>query len=120
MKKNIFLKDLQGKSNKIYDELIILKDEVFRENLIDKINNQKIQMSHLLGTLQARVEEDIEIKEFKRANFKIQKRAKEIEITTKKPISFQFVVSDIVVSRFVVWSVDDVVSGIMEVVRGEE
>ncbi len=89
-KKNIFLKDLQNKNDKIYDELIILKDEVFRENLIGNINNQKIQMSRLLGTLQARVEEDIEIKEFKRANFKIQKRAKEIERkikTVKKKVN---------------------------------
>lgn len=32
----------------------------------------------MLGTLQARVEDDIEVKEFKRANHKIQKRAKNI------------------------------------------
>ena len=78
-KKNIFLKEFQDKKENIYDELIILKDEVFREQLSNYINNYKIQISRMLGTLQTRVEEDIEIKEFRRANFKIQKRARDIE-----------------------------------------
>ncbi|MCK4778593.1 MAG: hypothetical protein KAT57_00335, partial [Candidatus Lokiarchaeota archaeon] len=78
-KKNIFLKDLHNKKEKIYDELIILRGEVFRENLISNINNQKIQISRMLGMLQTRVEDDIEIANHKIANSKIQKRAKDIE-----------------------------------------
>jgi len=78
-KKNIFLKDLLNKKEKIYDELIILRGEVFRENLISNINNQKIQISRMLGMLQTRVEDDIEIANHKIANSKIQKRAKDIE-----------------------------------------
>jgi len=78
-RKNIFLKDLNNKKEKIYDELIILKGEVFRENLINNINNQKIQISRMLGTLQTRVEDDIEIANHKIANSKIQKRAKDID-----------------------------------------
>ncbi|MFX1340588.1 MAG: hypothetical protein ACFFDK_18405 [Promethearchaeota archaeon] len=78
-RKNIFLNDLNNKKEKIYDELIILKGEVFRENLINNINNQKIQISRMLGTLQTRVEDDIEIANHKMANSKIQKRAKDIE-----------------------------------------
>ena len=78
-KKNIFLKEFQDKKDKVYDELIILKDGMFRETLIDNINEEKIKISQLLGTLQARVEDDIEIANHKIANHKIQKRAKAIE-----------------------------------------
>ena len=63
----------------MYDELIILKDGMFRETLLDHINEEKIKISQLLGTLQARVEDDIEIANHKIANHKIQKRAKTIE-----------------------------------------
>ncbi|TFG27639.1 MAG: hypothetical protein EU532_07020 [Promethearchaeota archaeon] len=77
-KKNSYLREFQEKKEKVYDELIILKDIVFREQLINHINTYKIQISRMLGTLQARVEEDIEIREFKRANYKIQKRARNI------------------------------------------
>ena len=77
-KKNLFLREFQDKKEKVYDELIILKDLVFREQLTTYINIQKIQISRMLGNLQVRVEEDIEIKEFRRSNYKIQKRAKNI------------------------------------------
>jgi len=79
MKKSIFLKEFQDKKNRVYDELIILKDGMFRERLIDHINEEKIKISQLLGTLQTRVEDDIEIANHKIANHKIQKRAKVIE-----------------------------------------
>lgn len=78
-KKKIFLKEFQDKKDKVYDELIILKDGMFRETLIDHITEEKIKISQLLGTLQARVEDDIEIANHKIANHKIQKRAKAIE-----------------------------------------
>jgi hypothetical protein len=78
-KKRIFLKEFQDKKDKVYDELIILKDGMFRETLIDHINDEKIKISQLLGTLQARVEDDIEIANHKIANHKIQKRANAIE-----------------------------------------
>ncbi len=78
-KKKNFLKEFQDKKDKVYDELIILKDGMFRETLIDNINEEKIKISQLLGTLQTRVEDDIEIANHKIANHKIQKRAKAIE-----------------------------------------
>lgn len=78
-KKRIFLKEFQDKKDKVYDELIILKDGMFRERLIAHINEEKIKISQLLGTLQARVEDDIEIANHKIANHKIQKRANAIE-----------------------------------------
>ncbi|MHA1467657.1 MAG: hypothetical protein ACTSP6_06205, partial [Promethearchaeota archaeon] len=78
-KKRIFLKEFQDKKDKVYDELIILKDGMFRETLIDHVNEEKIKISQLLGTLQARVEDDIEIANHKIANHKIQKRANAIE-----------------------------------------
>ncbi|MFX0072766.1 MAG: hypothetical protein ACFFAO_16910, partial [Candidatus Hermodarchaeota archaeon] len=77
--KNIFLRDFQDKKDKVNGELTILKDEVLRDNLLTFINSKKIQMSQLLGTLQTRVEDDIEIKEFRRAYLKIHKRSKDIE-----------------------------------------
>ena len=83
-KKQEFLKEYDNKKDKISKELIILKDEAYREELIAYINNRKIYISQLLGTLQARVEDDIEIKEFKRANVKIHKRANNVESEIKK------------------------------------
>ena len=78
-KKKNFLKEFQDKKDKVYEELIILKDGMFRETLIDNINEEKIKISQLLGTLQARVEDDIEIANHKIANHKIQKRTNAIE-----------------------------------------
>ncbi len=83
-KKKEFAKEYEDKKEKIIDELRILKNEAFRGKLITYINNKKILMSQLLGTLQARVEDDIETKEFRRAHYKIQKRVKHIELEVKE------------------------------------
>jgi hypothetical protein len=82
-KKKVFMKEYNDKKEKIIDALNILKDEAYREKLLTFINNRKIYISQLLGTLQTKVEDDIDIKEFKRANLKIQKRAKNIETYIK-------------------------------------
>jgi len=61
-----------------------MKNESFRGKLIDFINNSKIKMSQLLGNLERKVEDNIELKEFKRINLIIQKRAKTIEAEIKE------------------------------------
>ncbi len=82
-KKELFIKEYDEKREKIVKELVILKDETYRDKFLAFINNRKIYISQLLGTLQAKVEDDIDVKEFKRANVKIQKRARNIEVQIK-------------------------------------
>ncbi|MHA1913169.1 MAG: prenyltransferase/squalene oxidase repeat-containing protein [Promethearchaeota archaeon] len=77
--KNNNLEDYNTKIEKIDDQIEIMKNESFRGNLIDFINSCKIKLSQLLGNLERKVEDNIEIKEFKRINIIIQKRAKSIE-----------------------------------------
>ena len=79
-KKNQFRTFYKAKLDKITDDINILKDETYRSELLDKINKIKIRLSQLLGTLQTRVEDYIEYKEFKRAHVKVQKREKKIEL----------------------------------------
>ena len=83
LKRDEFMKEYDDKKEKINVEIMILKDEYFRGRLIDFINERKIRLSQMLGTLQSRVEDDIEAREFKRANVKIKKRANEIDYQVK-------------------------------------
>ena len=82
--KNDFLNDYNSKIQKINDHLNMMKIESFREQLLTLINKKKIHLSQLLGNLERKVEDNIEIKEFKRSNFLIQKRAKSIELEIKE------------------------------------
>ncbi|MFX1552164.1 MAG: hypothetical protein ACFFB9_17580 [Promethearchaeota archaeon] len=83
-KKNDFSKDYNSKIQKVNDYLNMMKNESFREKLINLINKNKIHLSQLLGNLERKVEDNIEIKEFKRSNVLIQKRAKSIELEIKE------------------------------------
>ncbi|MHA1987003.1 MAG: prenyltransferase/squalene oxidase repeat-containing protein [Promethearchaeota archaeon] len=83
-KKNDFLEDFDNKTEKINDQIENMKNESFRGKLIDFINNIKIRLSQLLGNLEKKVEDNIEIKEFKKINILIQKRAKNIEAEIKE------------------------------------
>lgn len=81
--KNEFLKEYNDKSQKIQDHLILIKNESFREKLVSIVNKNKIHLSQLLGNLERKVEDNIEIKEFKKSNILIQKRASNIELEIK-------------------------------------
>jgi hypothetical protein len=83
-KKNEFLEEFDNKTEKINDQIETMKNESFRGKLIDFINNNKIKLSQLLGNLERKVEDNIEIKEFKKINILIQKRAKNIEMEIKE------------------------------------
>ncbi len=83
-KKNSFRQEYEEKKSKANDDVVLLKDDSLRSKLTSYINNQKIHISQLLGTIQTRVEDDVEIKEFKRANQNIQKRSRALEITIKE------------------------------------
>ena len=67
------------KIEKILEQIFTLKDETFQGKLLALINEQKVKLSHKLGTLQKSVEEYIDIREFKKASSIIQKRARKIE-----------------------------------------
>ncbi|MHA2390562.1 MAG: prenyltransferase/squalene oxidase repeat-containing protein [Promethearchaeota archaeon] len=82
-KKNQLLEDYDYKIEKVDDQIEIMKNQSFRESLTDFINNCKIKLSQLLGNLERKVEDNIEIKEFKKVNIIIQKRAKGIEAEIK-------------------------------------
>jgi hypothetical protein len=77
--KNNFQNEFNNKIKKINDQITVLKNNSFREQLLSLINNNKIQLSQLLGNLERKVEDNIDIKEFKRGIIIVQKRAKEIE-----------------------------------------
>ncbi|MFW9783418.1 MAG: hypothetical protein ACFFFB_14140 [Candidatus Heimdallarchaeota archaeon] len=83
-KKKEILEDYDYKIEKIDDQIEIMKNESFRERLTDFINTCKIKLSQLLGNLERKVEDNIEIKEFKKINIIIQKRAKSIESEIKQ------------------------------------
>jgi len=83
-KKNEILEEFNNKTEKIDDQIEIMKTESFRAKLIDFINSNKIKLSQMLGNLEKKVEDNIEIKEFKRINIVIQKRGKNIESSVKE------------------------------------
>ena len=72
--KKHFLAGYEDKKEKLVAKINILKHDNLREKLLEFINERKIYFSQLLGTLQKRVEEYIDIKEFKKANSKIRDR----------------------------------------------
>jgi len=82
--KIVFLEDFNNKIEKIHEQIEIIKKESFRERLVVFINNSKIKLSQLMGNLERKVEDNIEIKEFKRINVLIQKRAKSIGAKIKE------------------------------------
>ncbi len=82
--KNDFSNFFNSKILKINDYLNMMKSESFRERLVNLINKKKIHLSQLLGNLERKVEDNIEIKEFKKSNILIQKRAKDIELEIKE------------------------------------
>ncbi|MHA2005891.1 MAG: prenyltransferase/squalene oxidase repeat-containing protein [Promethearchaeota archaeon] len=82
-KKNEFFEDFNNKLEKVNDKIEMLKNESYREELIDFINACKIKLSQLLGNLERKVEDNIEIKEYKRINVIVHKRAKSIETEIK-------------------------------------
>ena len=83
-KKNEFLEEFDNKTEKINDQIEIMKNEFLRGILIDDINSNKIKLSQLLGNLERKVEDNLEIKEFKKINVLIQKRGKNIETEIKE------------------------------------
>ncbi len=82
--KNSITNEYENKIQKINDQIISFKNESFREQLLNLINDKKIHLSQLLGNLERKVEDNIEIKEFKKSNFLIQKRSKSIELDIKE------------------------------------
>ncbi|MFX1380685.1 MAG: hypothetical protein ACFFA4_16500, partial [Promethearchaeota archaeon] len=82
--KNEFSYNFNSKIQKVNDHVNMMKSESFREQLVNIINRKKIHLSQLLGNLERKVEDNIEIKEFKRSNILIQKRAKSIDIEIKE------------------------------------
>ncbi|MFX1532047.1 MAG: hypothetical protein ACFFBC_13100, partial [Promethearchaeota archaeon] len=83
-KKNGFLEEFNNKVEKVNDQIEIMKNEFLRGKLIDFINISKIKLSQLLGNLERKVEDHIEIKEFKKINVIIQRRAKTIGAEVKE------------------------------------
>ncbi len=82
-KKNIFLHDYDEKIRNINYKISRKKNEILQGELLDFINNSKIQLNQLLGVLQTRIEDDVEVKEFKRATNNIDKRITNIKVLLK-------------------------------------
>ncbi len=82
--KNEFSQVYNIKIQKISDQLIAMKNESYREQLLTFINKNKIHLSQLLGNLERKVEDNLEIKEFKKSNILIQRRAKTIDSEIKE------------------------------------
>ncbi len=78
-KKNESLKKYEEKVYLVNEQINTLRFETCRGKLLIDINRNKIHLSQLLGSLQARVEDYIETEQFKRAYLKVNKRKKNIE-----------------------------------------
>lgn len=84
--KNQLFEEFNNIKEKLEEKILILKNELLRGKLLNTINDSKIYLSQLLGNLQKRVEDNLEIKEFKRAYVIVQKRVKNIEQELKEII----------------------------------
>ena len=82
-KKNAFSYDYNEKVRNIENKILLKKNELLQDELLKFINYSKIQLNQLLGVLQTRVEDDVEIKEFKRAVYNIDKRILNIKSMIK-------------------------------------
>jgi len=76
--KNTFLQEYEDKQGKLNSAILELKNDTFRNKLLEIINNRKIFLSQLLGTLQKRVEDFIDFNQYKKANIMVQKRVNNI------------------------------------------
>ncbi|MBN1215420.1 MAG: hypothetical protein JXA99_08240 [Candidatus Lokiarchaeota archaeon] len=82
--KNAFTYEYNEKIKNIENKINFKKNEILQGELLNFINNSKIQLNQLLGVLQTRVEDDIEIKEFKRAISNIDKRIDNIKVKMRQ------------------------------------
>ncbi len=80
-KKEEFMIKFNEELKNLNHNLLIKKNELFRTSLVNYINTSKIQLNHLLGKLQTRIEDYIDTNEFKRANLRLDKRVENIEDT---------------------------------------
>lgn len=78
-RKNKFLQHYKKKMEEMNQKLIIKRNELFRDDLISYIKDSKIKLNHLLGRLQTRIEDYIDINEFERAYEKITEKRENIE-----------------------------------------
>jgi hypothetical protein len=83
-KKNQFQKTYDSNIELIKEKINNLKNDAIRAIFIDNLNEKKILLSQLLGNLERSVEDDVEVKFFKRAYLKIAKRVKKIENEIKE------------------------------------
>lgn len=81
--KNTFLKQYNEKLAKIDDKIGFIRNETYRNKYLNYIDNHKIHLSQLLGTLETKVDDYIETREFKRAYIKVNKREKYINLELK-------------------------------------
>ena len=82
-KKKEFIDVYDKKVESINEQISNIKNDSFRGELIKNFNDNKIHLSQLLGTLERRVEDDVEVKEYRRAYRKIHERAGDIETKIK-------------------------------------
>ncbi len=82
--KTTFLKQYNEKLAKIDDKIGFIRNETYRNKYMNYINNHKIHLSQLLGTLETKVDDYIETREFKRAYIKVNKREKYINLELKE------------------------------------
>jgi len=78
-KKKEFLYTYDKKVESIKEQIDNIKNDSFRGELLKTFNDNKIHLSQLLGNLERRVEDDVEVKEYRRAYKKIYERAADIE-----------------------------------------
>ncbi len=78
-RKNEFLQSYNKKIEDISQKLMFKRSELFRDGLLSYIKDSKIKLNQLLGKLQTRIEDYIEINEFQRAYLKIDEKIEAID-----------------------------------------
>ncbi|MFX1238885.1 MAG: hypothetical protein ACFE8P_14355, partial [Promethearchaeota archaeon] len=84
--KNEFQNEYDMKIETLKEQIFNIKNDSFREEFLHFLNENKIQLSQLLGNLERSVEDDVEVKFYKRAYLKIDKRKKKIESEIRNKI----------------------------------
>jgi len=83
-KKNLFNNKFEEFKENLTLKLDLIKNDALKENLLKFINKNQILLNQMLGSLERKVEDKIEIKDFKSTSFMVQKRVKRIKDKLKE------------------------------------
>ncbi len=76
--KNLFNKEFEEFKENVSKKLNLIKNDALKENLMHFINRNQVLLNQMLGSLERKVEDKLEIKDFKSTSIMVQRRVKKI------------------------------------------